>query len=166
MPTENTYCVYCAVGKDSRVVTSLEQLGYTSLSFQQMKRYFSQGKQRVRRVAMLPRYIFFDAGEEPDWYRIRAIPHVQKILEYSDGRRAFREDDLDFVRWMKSLNGMMYFSQVMQVGSKIRVVGGPLIHYEGQIVEVKKHRNMVAIRIGEEAHFSKIWCPVEYIERA
>ena len=167
MRKNNTYCVYCAVGQDNRVVQSLKQLGYESMSLQQVKHFYGGGKPSTRKVPMLPRYVFFDgpADTEPDWYGIKGIPSVLKILEYGDGQRALRDNDLDFVTWMKGMSGLMEFSQVMQVGARIRVVGGPLKYYEGKIVEVKKHRGMVAVEIGEDMHFSKIWCPVEYLEQ-
>lgn len=150
------------------MVRYLEQLGYVGMSLQEQKRFFQGARQRMRKVPMLPRYVFFDAnaGAEPDWYQIMAIPYVQKILEYGDGVRALRESDLEFIAWMKGMSGLLDVSQVLQVGTRIRVIGGPLKHYEGKIVEVKKHRGMVAIRIGEDTHFAKIWCPVEYVDKA
>ena len=164
----NTYCAYCEVGQDNRVVQYLERLGYPAAALQQVRRYYHQDKESTRRVPLLPRYVFFDAAAdaEIDWYRIYSIPYVQKVLEYGDGERALRAEDLEFVAWMKSMHGLMEISQVLQVGSRIRVIGGPLKHYEGNIVEVKKHRGVVAVQIGENAHFAKVWCPVEYIEQA
>lgn len=161
-----TYCLYCEPGQDRKVAAFLNKLGFVSLSPLQVKRYFNHGKKLVRKIPLLPRYVFFDDGSEdgPDWNKIHAIPGVQHILQYGDGMRALRDGDLLFVRWMKSINGLLEVSQVIQVGTKIRVIGGPLAHYEGQILEVKKHRQMVAVEISTEGHIAKIWCPVEYIQ--
>lgn len=101
---------------------------------------------------------------DPDWFQIQRISGVQRALQYGDGERALRDEDLSFVRWMKDLHGLLEVSKVVQVGSKIKVVSGPLKEYEGKIVEVKKHRKMVAIELSAKGHFGRIWCPVEYIE--
>lgn len=119
----------------------------------------------MRKVPLLPRYVFFDApdGHEPNWYRIKSQSSVQRVLRYDDGECALHGEDLEFVRWMKGVNGLLEVSQVVQVGTRIRVIGGPLKQYEGKIVEVKKRRGQVAIEISECGHFGKIWCPIEYI---
>lgn len=161
-----TYCVYCDVGKDNHAVDYLNKLGYSGLSFQQVKRFYHERRVEERRVPLLPRYVFFDAplDEVPDLYRIRSSPSILKILQYGDGERAVRDEDLRFVQWMKRIHGILEMSQVMQVGTRIKVVGGPLKEYEGKIIEVKKQRKMVAIELSGQGHFGKIWCPIEYIE--
>ena len=64
---------------------------------------------------------------------------------------------------MKKYNGILCISQVLQVGTKIQVIDGPLKDFEGMIVDVKKSRRVVAVQISESGHFQKIWCPVEYV---
>lgn len=164
-PSTLSYCIYCAIGQDNRVVAHLNRLGYSGMSFQQERPQYGKKKGTTRLVPLLPRYVFFDAPAdcEPDWYQIQSLPSVLRVLRYDDGLYALHEEDLIFVKWMKSVNGVLDVSQVTKVGTRIQVVGGPLKFYEGKIVDVKKHRGVVAIQLSEIGHFCKIWCPIEYI---
>ncbi len=161
----STYCLYCEVAMELKVSRELKQLGISSFIPQEEKRIFIKGKAYVRLTRMLPRYVFFEVPEttEPPWDTIKRLPHVQKIIQYSEKERALRQEDLRFLEWVKKYNGILCISQVLQVGTKIQVIGGPLKDFEGMIVEVKKSRRVVAIQIGENGHFQKIWCPIEYV---
>lgn len=56
-------------------------------------------------------------------------------------------------------------SKVIQVGTKLQFVDGPLKDMDGRIVKVNKNRKQVQVSIGEEENLMRtVWCSIEYIE--
>jgi len=142
-------------------------MGFSTLIPYEERHLFIKGVPFVRKTRLLPRYVFFDAPSctEPPWTTIKQLPHVCKILQYSDDIRALQKEDLAFVEWLKCYNGLLQISLVARIGTKIQVISGPLKDYEGRIVEVKKSRLCVAVNISDTGHFRKVWCPIEYVEK-
>lgn len=159
------YCLHCISGKESQLKNKLNGMGYSAFVPIEIKRTYGS-KPATHEKTLLPGYVFFEfaGGGKPDWRQIKETSYVIKILEYSDGNRALRDDDLGFIEWMKRINFKLDISNVIQIGTKIKVIDGPLKDYEGQIAAVKKQRKYVAIKINLIEQASLIWCPIEYIE--
>lgn len=163
----NTYCLYCSPGKEGKIVQELEGRGYNAFSPIEIKRIFKDKNNSVmRKQALLPGYVFFEAvdGQQKDLECISRINGVRRFLEYSDGITVLRGMDLEFVAWLKKIGNRLDISKVVQVGTKIKVIDGPLKDYEGKIIEVKKQRKYVAIKIGFLDQERIIWCPIEYVD--
>ena len=125
------------------------------------------GKKGIARAhaRLLPGYVFFDYGGAPAWEDILRFSSVLKALQYEDGERALRNEDLAFVQWLKQYEGLIDVSQVVKVGTKIAFVSGPLMGMEGRVLQVNRSRRQVQIAVGDEgALFHSIWCAIEYIQ--
>ena len=164
----NTYCVYCRPGQDKNAEGKLKDLDYASLSPLEMKPRFVCGKKEIRYHRLMPGYVFFDVpvNTEPDWIKIRQVSSILRVLQYGDGTRALRADDMKFIYWLRENQGVLKASPVIQIGTKIRIIGGPLKDYEGKIVAVNKARERVAVKIGESSLLQRIWFSIEYIEES
>lgn len=144
----------------------MSRQGYAAVSPVTIKWKRINGELQKCPVRLLPGYVFFDApeDEEPPWHRIHAIPHVLYALQYSDGSRVLRAQDLEFVAWFKRHEGKIDVSQVIQIGTKIHFVAGPLVEMSGYVAKVNKNRRQVAINIGDESITKLVWCSIEYVE--
>lgn len=164
----NTYCVYCRPGQDKNAEIKLKDLNYSSFSPLEMKPRFVNGKKEKHYRRLMPGYVFFDVPEdtEPEWMKIRQVSSILRVLQYGDGVRALRDDDLKFIHWLRENRGVLNASPVIRIGTKIRIIGGPLKNYEGNIVSVNKQRERVAVKIGEGALLQRIWFSIEYIEES
>lgn len=164
----NTYCVYCRPGQDKNAEIRLKELDYYSLSPLEMKPRFVDGKKETHYRRLMPGYVFFEVqvNMEPDWAKIRQTSSILRVLQYGDGIRALRGDDLKFIQWLHENRGVLSASPVIQIGTKIRIIGGPLKDYEGKIVAVNKARERVAVKIGEGSLLQRIWFSVDYIEES
>jgi transcription antitermination factor NusG len=153
-------------GNEDLVINGLKRLGYQALSPMVMKWKPENGSLIKRPARLLPGYVFFDTiGEhEPDWDRIISIPYVLRVLQYSDGGRALRASDVEFVNWLKRHEGMIDISRVVQVGTKIQFIDGPLKELSGLVVKVNKSRRQVAVYIGSDSLAKVVWCSIEYVE--
>ena len=167
MSTMNTYCLFCTSGQEQEICQRLEHLGYIALS-PQVVRHKPAGKATHKKlVRLIPGYIFFDADSslEPDWREIRRFPHLLRILRYGDGQLALRGADLAFVAWLKRFSGVIQISSVIQVGTKIRIIDGPLKDMGGRIIKVNKNRKVVQVSFGEtEGLINTIWCSIDYVQ--
>jgi len=159
------YCLHCISGREHQLKNKLDGMGYFAFIPIEIKRTYGSNP-TTHEKPLLPGYVFFEFahGCEPNWQQIKETPYVIKILEYSDGNRALRDVDLSFIEWMKRISYKLDISKVIQIGTKIKVIDGPLKDYEGQIAIVKKQRKYVAIKINFIEQASLIWCPIEYIE--
>ena len=65
---------------------------------------------------------------------------------------------------LKGCQGVVDISRAIAEGSWIRVLDGPLKHYEGCIVKMDKKHRSAAIQVGTEGHFKTVWCSFELLE--
>ncbi len=160
-----TYCLFCASGQESKLMEKLKRDGYKPLAPQMARWKPVKGKLRRVTCRLLPGYVFFDSETMPNWLGIYSFPSVLKILEYGDGARALRGSDLEFVAWLKRYDGMLEISRVVQAGSKLAFIDGPLKDMAGRVVKVNKNRKQVQVALGDEGSLMRtVWCSIEYVE--
>ncbi len=167
---KQTYCLFCRAGQENKVMQKLKRDGFEVLSPQVMRWRPDGNCLRKTAARLMPGYVFFEAEAKPCWPDILSYPGVLRALGYADGERALRGSDLDFVAWLKRYDGMIEISQVVQIGTKIEFVSGPLKDMAGKVMKVNKNRKQVQVAIqsdaihGEETLMRTIWCSIEYIE--
>ena len=160
-----SYCLFCKAGEEGRVMEMLRRRGAVPLSPLVVKPRQGQKELKRAQARLLPGYVFFDYPATPDWEEILRFSSVLKVLQYEDGVRALRNEDLEFVRWLKQYEGLIDVSQVVKAGTKIAFVSGPLMGMEGRVLKVNKGRRQVQISVGGEGNmFHAIWCAIEYVE--
>lgn len=159
------YCLFCKGGEEGRVMEMLRQRGAIPLS--PLVARPQQGKQGLRRAQarLLPGYVFFEQPDTPPWEGIQRFSSVLKVLQYEDGERALRHEDLDFVLWLKKYEGLIDVSEVVKVGTKIAFVSGPLVGMEAKVLQVNKSRKAVQIAVGDQdSLLQAVWCSIEYVQ--
>ena len=159
------YCLFCKGGQEQNVMRMLEEQGAKPLAPLAVHlRPGTKGQERTRQ-RLLPGYVFFEQGEEPDWMGIIRFSSVLRVLHYQDETPGLRGADLSFVRWLEAHEGLIDVSEVVKVGTKIAFVSGPLVGMEGQVLKVNKGRRLVQISVGDgEGLFHAIWCSIEYVQ--
>jgi hypothetical protein len=61
--------------------------------------------------------------------------------------------------------GVIGVAEVVEGGTKIAFVSGPLVGMEAKVVKVNKSRRQVEIAIGDgDVLFRNVWCSIDYIE--
>ena len=71
---------------------------------------------------------------------------------------------MKFIQWLIRHNDGIKISKVIQIGTKIKIIDGPLKEYEGNIIKVNKRQKCVAVRINTEGIINTIWLSYEYIK--
>lgn len=122
------------------------------------------GHKKVSLPAVAP-LCFFETADIPDWSQLISDEEVLRILQYEDGQYALRGSDLAFVAWLKKYDGTIEISHVLQVGSKVEFLDGPLKDMAGHVTKVNKNRKQVQIVLGDEGTLlHSIWCSIECVE--
>jgi len=163
------YCLFCETGRETQVEALMRKIGYEIIPSTAEYRVVKGGKQGREWRPILPGYVFFTAQTGPDWKKITGLDHVYYPLGYSDSTHALRGEDLDFVRWLlRRASGTgasgIGLSRVVRVGTKIKVVDGPLKDYEGSIVKVNLRRGCAAVEISTEGVVRRVWLGFEVME--
>jgi len=159
------YCLFCKGGQESSVMRMLEERGARPLAPLVIHVRSGKGGSETTRQRLLPGYVFFEQGEDPDWTGIGSHSAVLRILHYQDETPELRDADLTFVRWLKMHEGLIDVSKVVKAGTKIAFVSGPLMGMEGQVLKVNRGRRLVQVAVGGEGNlFQAIWCSIEYVQ--
>ena len=161
----SSYCLFCKGGEEGRVMEMLRQRGAVPLAPLVIKTQPGRKGLKRAQARLLPGYVFFDYPGSPRWEDILRFSSVLKVLQYEDGVRALRHEDLEFIRWLKKYEGLIDVSEVVKVGTKIAFVSGPLMGMEARVLQVNRSRRQVQISVGDAgALFHTIWCAIEYIQ--
>ncbi|GHU77809.1 hypothetical protein FACS189462_0670 [Spirochaetia bacterium] len=164
MDKEAFFCIFCKTGNETAVETFLRELGYTVISSLSERNIVKNGKMIKENRHIIPGYVFFSNNGEPDWDKIMDCKYVHYPLKYSDNTKQMREYDMKFVQWLIRHNDGIKISKVIQIGTKIKIIDGPLKEYEGNIIKVNKRQKCVAVKINTEGIINTIWLSYEYIK--
>jgi transcriptional antiterminator NusG len=164
MEEEAYFCVFCETGKESIVETLLKDLGYNIISSLTERNILKNGKTIKEYRPIIPGYVFFGNKGEPDWIKIKKIGYILYPLKYSDNIKQLHGQDLKFIEWLIRHNGSIGISKAIQVGTKIKIIEGPLKEYEGNIIKINKRQKCVAVEINTESIINTVWLSYECVE--
>lgn len=161
----NVYCLFCATGSEEILSSYLRRQSVSPLIAFCERTVYGKGEQTVERRRILPGYVFFETQkpDSVDLQRIRALPHVLRLLEYDNGDYTLRNADLSFYQWLKAHDGVINRSRAYKAGDRIRIVDGFLKEYEGNIIKINTNRKCALIQLYENSIMGKIWCSIELI---
>jgi transcriptional antiterminator NusG len=164
MDESSVFCVFCKTLRESKVETFLRDLGYNVISALVERKIIKNGKPVKILRAIIPGYVFFENSNEPNWKEISKSKHVYYPLSYENNEKRLKGNDLKFVKWLKKKNGIIKISKVMEIGTKIRIMEGPLKEMEGKIVKINKRQKCAGVRIEGEGIKNIIWLSYENIK--
>lgn len=162
---QHVYCLFCETGKEKIVKFLCEKLlGVRALLLTTKCFRFSRGQHREVVVKALPGYVFLYSNDSIDLRRITQIEHVFRVLSMT-GEYDLHQRDKSFAQWIYSLDGEIETSQAYREGDHIVVTGGPLKHYEGDIVWVDKRKGKAKVHLVTESMDTSMWFFFEYLEK-
>lgn len=160
----STYCLQCRAGQEGKLTRHFEAMGYAVLAPYAVRGVWRREAHRRERRRLLPGYLFLTGEKAPERGEIGRLAGAIRVLQYEDGEKALRGDDLAFVAWLRQNDGVIDVSRAYQEGTHIRIVDGPLRYYAGSIVKVDKKRKSVAVKVGVPGEEKLVWCSIELIE--
>jgi len=160
------FCLFCETGREPDVENFLAERGFAVITSLVERNVARRGEVTREPRPLIPGYVFFESDAEPDWKSMKKeCAYVYYPLRYSDASTALRGEDAAFVYWLRR-EGVIGISKAVRVGTKIRIVEGPLKRYEGNIVTVNSRQKCVEVRIAGEGIVNTMWLSYEVIEPA
>jgi transcription antitermination factor NusG len=156
--------VLCKASQESRAEAFLKSLGYGVISTLVERNVVRNGKTVRELRPLIPGYVFFENGREPDWDAICGSKYIYYPLRYADNERSLKGRDLSFVKWLKENGGVIKVSKAVETGTKIKIAGGPIAGMGGEIVRVNRRQKCVGVKIAGEGIRSIIWLSYECVE--
>ena len=163
MAQSYVFCLFCESTKENNVEAFLKGLGFNVVSALVERNVYKNGKWKKELRSIIPGYVFFENDCEPDWDKIYGNKHIYYPLQYSDKSKFLKENDLNFIKWLKRNNGTIKISKTLRVGKRIKILEGPLKELEGKIVKINKRQKCAGVKIDGEGIKNIIWLSYENI---
>jgi transcriptional antiterminator NusG len=160
------YCISCKTLLENKVEMFLKNMGYNVISALAERKIIVNGKIVDELRSVIPGYVFFENDNALDilsWREICNVEYIYFPLKYPDNEKALRGKDLEFVNWLKNNNGIIKISKVIEIGTKIKVMDGPLKDLDGKIIKINKKQKCAAIKLDGEGLNHIIWLSFEYM---
>lgn len=163
---ESFGCVFCKTGKESSLLQNLTSYinGATFLVAKKQIRRRINGQSKVETVIMFPGYIFFKAYNDIKISNITKQSDVLKVLSGGDGCWKLKGTDYDFALWLFSHNGVIGFSKAVIVDDKLKIIEGPLLGYDDEIIKVNRRFQSCLVKMKFDGNEIKIWLGYEIVE--
>jgi transcription termination/antitermination protein NusG len=160
------YCVFCRTGAEQVAIRSIRQNFPDLIAFAPLKALPEkrQGEWTTREKVLLPGYIFLFAPGELPFDLKRKSNHVYKVLQYERGIRALSGPDAEYAEWLLRHAGVIQPSRVvLQPGQTIQVIDGPLLDFQGKIVQLDHHKRRAWVEFDFDGQKKVISIGVEVI---
>lgn len=163
------YMVFCLFCKTGREITLAEELNrtypdYLALPFVRAMHRSRLGVRFLEQDILLAGYIFLYLPESNEDSIMLAAKTGFRILGDIDGLKALKGANRDYAAWVLSYGGIIGVSKALRVGSRVKIVDGPLLHIEGYIAEYSKKNRNCRVQIDVEGKELKAWLPFEWVE--
>lgn len=143
METQNVRygCVYCKTGYEAETARHLCDgcICLKATPAFRMEHRFIGGKKTQVKAIMLPGYVFFMADERFATFRLWQMSSVIRLLADTEQCWHLQGGDLAFAKWVFENDGLIGMSKVLQTGSQVRILSGPMKDFEGAIIKINRH---------------------------
>jgi transcriptional antiterminator NusG len=111
-----------------------------------MERHKGKWKEVLR--TCFPGYVFVRAEMDTAlYYKLYQIPSVIRILG-SNGPQPVPLNEMNAILWLTAEGDTIGISDALHEGEKIKVMAGPLIGLEGQIIKIDARRHRAKVSLG------------------
>jgi transcriptional antiterminator NusG len=163
MSEEQVFCVFCETGREAKVQEALCKLGFRIIPAVAKRAVFKRKKETMELRPLVPGYVFFQYDCEPEWKQVCRLKYVYYTLKYSDNSKALRGKDLEFVRWIMRRGSALEISKAVRVGTKVKIIDGPLKEWEGNIIKLNSRAKCAEVKIDTEGIIHTVWLSFEVI---
>jgi transcriptional antiterminator NusG len=158
------FCVFCETSRESNVEKYLQNIGYKVVSALAERKVVKNGKWVKELRSIIPGYVFFESGNEPNWEEISKSRQIYYPLSYENNEKRLKNNDLRFVKWLMQKNGIIKISKAVEIGTKVKIIEGPLRELEGNIVKINRKQKYAGVKIEGEGIKNIVWLSYEKID--
>ncbi|MFA5513549.1 MAG: transcription termination/antitermination NusG family protein [Sphaerochaetaceae bacterium] len=170
------YCLYCKTGSESKLVDLLKNSMHNYLNVEaeifyplRVMNQKNRGIWRSVEQPLLPGYLFLYLDKEIPFptFLISQERNAYKVLRYSDGTMALKDQDEKYALWVYRHKGSFEASTVLfKEGQMIKVIDGPLMEMDGQIVKIDRHHKRVVVEMMFAGALRRVNLSINIIEES
>ena len=162
----HAYCLFCRVGQEEKVAQTINEphKDILALPVLQEKHRSKNGIRSIVKQVMLPGYVFVYSCSNVVNERIMYSSKVLRFLHDTEGNYDLSGSDLEYAKWVLRYNGLIGCSKAVRLGSRVKVIEGPLKDYEGHIKEISKKNRNGRVEIDFMGRLLSVWLPFEWVE--
>jgi len=141
------YLIYAKPRQEKTAVDNLLRQTY-EVYFPQIQ--VTRNRNSVRKVTiepLFPRYLFIRLDAHTDnWAPIRSTLGVTALVRFGAEPARVPDAFVDYLKSRQNAKGLHEWAQpALQIGSRARVVSGPLAGYEGVLIAKSSHERVVIL---------------------
>ena len=141
------YLIYAKPRQEKTAVDNLLRQAY-EVYFPQIQ--VTRNRNSVRKVTiepLFPRYLFIRLDAHTDnWAPIRSTLGVTALVRFGAEPARVPDAFVDYLKSRQNAEGLHEWAQpALQIGSRARVVSGPLAGYEGILIAKSGHERVVIL---------------------
>ena len=160
-------CVFCVTGKEVNAARLIEWAceGIRVTVARQLMQKTVHGITHAEEKALYPGYAFFEAPAGKDI--VRKFPKdksILSVLKSETGDWRLYGNDAKHAQWLFSYDGLIPVSKACKEGEWVRIISGPLLSLQGQILHFDKHHRSAQVAISFCNRVIKTWFQYELIE--
>ncbi len=162
------YCLYTKTGWETSLATHLNLLNkdILALPFLKMTHTSCRGVKGLYQKVLLPSYVFLYC---PPDYKTEVLDrrfeegfNFVTLTENKD--LTLSGNDLKYAKWVFSSAGIIGLSKAIRVGSKVKIIEGPLLSLEGEIKEYSKKNRNCRVETTLFNQVMSVWLPFVWVE--
>ncbi len=160
------YCLFCVSGCEEKIAAEINKRynDILALALFQEKHQSKNGVRSIVKKVMIPGYVFIFSNEDIPFNQILFNTKAIKFLMDTDGNNELYGENLEYANWVLSYMGMIGCSSAVRIGSRVKLIEGPLKDYEGHIKEISKKNKNGRIEVMFMGRLLSVWLPFEWVE--
>lgn len=155
---EYVLCLSCVPGKEATVARELEfALNCKVIIAQKVKNIWVNGRWIEQKMPLFRGYIFLFLDEIPEIFSIIRLENVIKVLRYSDDDICLQGRDLEFARFLLSVDGTIKPLEAVCENDFIRITDRILEMYHGRVDTINKRKQLARVALDFLGDTKYIW---------
>lgn len=162
----NAYCLFCSAGYEQKVAGIINRRngGILAMPVLQEKHKSENGARSIVRQVMLPGYVFIYSKETVHLKSLLYHSKALRFLKDTEGACELYGENLAYAKWVLYYNGLIGCSKAVRMGSRVKIMEGPLKDYGGYIKEISKKNRNGRIEMMFMGRPISTWLPFEWME--
>ena len=162
------YCLMTKSGWECELARHLNLLNSNILALPFVK-YIHTSRNGIKgeeQRILLPSYVFLYSRED---YQIETLNRIcpegfSYVYSANSPDRTLLGNDRKYAEWVFSSRGIIGMSKAIRIGSRVKIVDGPLLGVEGMIKEYSKKNRNCRVEATLFNQIISVWLPFVYVD--
>ena len=161
-----SYCLVCQSIHTKGIIASVQAIAPCRvISPTIIQRKWVRGEAVSEPHPYFPGYLFiYSENVIPDFYTIRGVLGVIRILGAETGQYELEGNDLKFADMLWSCDGIIGIQQAIEEGDQVRLVEGPFADLVGSIIRLDRKKKRAKVQFTFDKTVYNLWVGLDILE--